>query len=39
MQQTQGQNNHAFSEIRTRNPSNLAAGDLRLRLHDHRDQN
>jgi hypothetical protein len=35
-QQTQEKNIQAFSGIRTRNPSNQAAADLRLRPHGHR---
>lgn len=38
IQQAHEQKNHAFNEIRTRNPCNLAVEDVRLRLYDHRDQ-
>jgi hypothetical protein len=34
---TQETNNQALGEIRTRNPSNKAASDLRLTSHDNRD--
>jgi hypothetical protein len=37
-QQTKENNNHALSGVRTRDLSNLAAADLRLRPHGHRDQ-
>jgi len=34
-QQKQETNIHAYSEIRTRDPSNHAAAELRLRSHGH----
>ena len=37
-QQIQGTNIHALSGIRTRDISNQAAADLRLRPHGHRDR-
>jgi hypothetical protein len=37
-QQTQETNIHASSGIRTCDPSNQAASDIRLRLHGNRDQ-
>ena len=37
-QQTQEKNIHALREIQTRDPSNRAASDLRLKPHGHRDE-
>jgi len=37
-QQTKQTNIHALSGIRTRDPNNRAAEDLRLRPHSHRDR-
>jgi hypothetical protein len=37
-QQTQETNIHALSGIRTRDPSNRAAADIRLRKHGHRNR-
>jgi hypothetical protein len=37
-QQTKEANIHVLSGIRTRDPNNLVAADLRLRPHDHRDR-
>jgi len=37
-QQTQETNFHALREIRTRDPSNQASAELRLRPHCHRDR-